>query len=461
MPVMPAVSLADFLIASYCQTMGEGIIGFEFHRRYYADLEKRLVLQDRRPLETPLTLMEFSVLEFFLKHPRQLIARSDVTPLASVNYGYGRLPIDDYVSRVNRKLGLQSGSMFVLTRGVGYTLTTSVRPVYGADRQAAGELFKIAEFNFNFHTIEHMRTSLRQSLKVLAMNPHGLPQARITAAYDYVNLSQAAYGAELPSVVLPKAKELALEAINYPVTEAAGHGVLGLIHLIYDYDWEKAGSEFSTALSIDRDETATLLSYAHFLVASGRFEEAIRAIEHAAHLAPDDLIIDVSEGWIHLLAGDAKEGIRLGTEAVKDHPSFPPAHMMLGWAYERTGQYEQAIDQYQSALKTEYLPIALAALGHAYGKLGKRDSALEMLAALGALHERGAIKYIPAYCCALIYAGLGQAKKCLDELERAYDQRCDWLIHLALDQRWGPVKNNSRFKLLVTRVGLPYRGQPS
>ena len=438
--------------------MAEDIIGFEFDRRYYADLGNHRVLCDNEPLKPPLKKKEFEVLVFFLERPNQLVARGDVVPLSAINFTRYRLPIDDYVAKLNRRLGWEAGDVFVGTRGVGYTLKVDVRPVRGIDRQSASEIFKIAEINFNSHTVQHMRSSLQQSVEALERNPHGLPKARITAAYDYINLSQAAYAAELPKDVMLEARELALEALKHPSTEAAAHGVLGLIDLIYDYNWGKAAEEFATALSRDPDEAPTLLSYAHFLVASGKFNEAITAIEHAARLTPDDRIVHVSVGWIHLLSGDAKAAVRLGERAIELHPGFAPAHVMLGWAYEAMGEYDKAIEQYQASLKAEYAPAALASLGQLYAKLGRGDEAKGILSSLTTLYERGAIKYLPAYCRALIYAGLKETEKCLHELEQAYNQRCDWLIHLALDRRWDPVRDTARFKLLMTRVGIPYRG---
>jgi tetratricopeptide (TPR) repeat protein len=437
------------------------IIGFSFHGHLYADLEGRYVLRAGKPLDDPLTRKEFDVLEFFLKRPHELVKRRDVVPLHDHHRGEDDRSADDYRAKINRKLGLQSNELLVLTRGVGFTLNTDVRPVYASDRQEGIEILKASEFNFNFHTLELMRSSLAQSLKVLALNPHGLPQAHITAAYNYINLSQSAYAAELPKTVLPEARDHALQATKHRVTAAAGHGVLALLHLVYDYDWRKAQAEFSIALSLDPDEPATLLSYAHFLVACGKFQDGIEAVERASRLTPDDRIIYASWGWMHLLAGNPEEGIRLCKQALFLHPGFPPAHVMLGWAYEGAGQYDLALDQYGLSLRAEYSSAALSSLGELYGKTDQHDKALAMLAELDKLYERGAIRYVPAYCRALIYAGLKLINECLGELENAYRQRYDWLIHLGLDRRWTPVRDTPRFKRLMTKVGIPYRGMQS
>jgi tetratricopeptide (TPR) repeat protein len=170
----------------------------------------------------------------------------------------------------------------------------NVRPIFASDQQEGGDIFKASEMHFNAHTVESMRASLRQSLRALEINPYGIPEAHVTAAYDYINLSQAAYSAEPPDKVIPEARRHALDALKVAPTSSRALGVLGLISLIYDYDWKKAETQLVDALDMNPDDSATLLSYAHFLIGSGRLDEAVKAAEKAARIDPTDLIIHAS-----------------------------------------------------------------------------------------------------------------------------------------------------------------------
>jgi hypothetical protein len=49
----------------------ETVVGYEFHQGFYADLERRHVLQNGEQLETPLTLKQFEVLVFSWKIHRR------------------------------------------------------------------------------------------------------------------------------------------------------------------------------------------------------------------------------------------------------------------------------------------------------------------------------------------------------------------------------------------------------
>jgi tetratricopeptide (TPR) repeat protein len=337
---------------------------------------------------------------------------------------------------------------------VGYSFEANVRPIFASDREEGSDLFKASEMHFNMHTIASMQESLKQSLRALEINPYGLPEAHVTVAYDYINLGITAYSAALPSEVIPKARQHAADAFKIDPGSSRALGVLGLISLIYDYDWKNAQTQLEDALKLHSSDSASLLSYAHFLVGSGRLDEAVKAAEKAARIDPTDLIIHSSVGWFHLFAGDARRAIELGEKSKFLYPGFPPAYVILGWAYEAAERYADAQEHYETSLYKEYSPAALASLGHLQGKLGDRRKALATLKELNQLCERGSISYVPSYCRALVFAGLTEVEDCLDALEYASEQHCDWLIHLAVERRWDPVRQNPRFRQLVQRVGV-------
>jgi tetratricopeptide (TPR) repeat protein len=438
----------------YGDNMAAKIIGYEFYRRFYADVENQRVLRDGDPLPVALTNKEFDILKFFLNTPQTLIQRNHVEPLSG--FRTGRHPLDNYLSHINSKLGLEKNELFVLTRGAGYTLDSGARAVSASDRLDGGEFFKISDQHFNTHTVDSMRASLKQTLRALEMNPHGLPEAHITAAYDYINLSQAAYSAEPPKKAMLEARRHATEAQKEKSTVAAACGVLGLISLIYDYDWSKSEASLKKALELDPNEASTLLSYAHLRVSSGLFQEGLEAVERAARIDPTDRIIYASVGWMHLFAGNTDEAVELGEKTVFLYPDLPPAYVILGWAYEGAGQYKLAQKNYETSLRKEYAPAALASLGHLLGKTGRVKEASKTLAELDNMREDGVIAYVPSYCHALIYAGLNEKRKCLDALEDAYEERCDWLVHLAVERRWDSVRASPRFGRLVRKIGIPW-----
>jgi hypothetical protein len=86
--------------------------------------------------------------------------------------------------------------------------------------------------------------------------------------------------------------------------------------------------------------------------------------------------------------------------------------------------------------------------------MGRRQEALETLNTLAEKRRLGIIKYVSGWHEALIYAGVGEVDNALLALERAYDEPCDWLVHLAIEPRWKNLREEHRFQELVRRVGI-------
>src|SRR5882724_3120841 len=132
------------------------VIGYEFAADYYADVGERRILRDGKPILEPLTSKEFEVLAFFLDRPKEVIPRAKVQPLNEVSRST-RHPTDDYISKLNTKLGWKPKQNFKLIRNIGYQLIVPVRPIYSLDQQEAGKLHKISLLNLNNHTLVSMR----------------------------------------------------------------------------------------------------------------------------------------------------------------------------------------------------------------------------------------------------------------------------------------------------------------
>jgi DNA-binding response OmpR family regulator len=92
----------------------------------HGDIELRL--SDRRVLcngrEITLTLKEFSLLEYFMRHPNQVINREDLlSHLWDFNYAGFSNVIDVHVKNLRKKLGDgKSGVVLETIRGIGYRL---------------------------------------------------------------------------------------------------------------------------------------------------------------------------------------------------------------------------------------------------------------------------------------------------------------------------------------------------
>ncbi len=86
------------------------------------DPSRHIVTKDGK--EIPLTLKEFVLLEYFMRHPDTVVNREELlTHLWDFNYSSFSNVVDVHVKNLRKKLGLGDGKILLETvRGVGYRL---------------------------------------------------------------------------------------------------------------------------------------------------------------------------------------------------------------------------------------------------------------------------------------------------------------------------------------------------
>jgi Flp pilus assembly protein TadD len=118
------------------------------------------------------------------------------------------------------------------------------------------------------------------------------------------------------------------------------------------------------------------------------------------------------------------------------------------------GMNEAAIAEFSKAVAKSgdgRRPVMEAALGHAYAAAGRRVEAQRTIEGLKMAAER---RYISPYSIAVIYLGLGDKEQAFAWLNRAYQERDNWLIYLNVEPRLDPLRSDPRFTDLLRRVGL-------
>jgi len=62
--------------------------------------------------------------------------------------------------------------------------------------------------------------------------------------------------------------------------------------------------------------------------------------------------------------------------------------------------------------------------------------------------------YVPALFVSAVYTGLGDRDRAMQWLQKAYDERTEYLIFLNVEPMADPLRSDPRFKDLLRRVGL-------
>jgi tetratricopeptide (TPR) repeat protein len=93
----------------------------------------------------------------------------------------------------------------------------------------------------------------------------------------------------------------------------------------------------------------------------------------------------------------------------------------------------------------------IAAMAHQYAVMGKIEEARTLLAELMELSKQ---KYFSPYNAALIHSALGEKDQAFQFLEKAYENRAEWMIYLSVDPRLDGLRSDPRFDDLLRRTGF-------
>ena len=262
------------------------------------------------------------------------------------------------------------------------------------------------------------------------------------------------HGLELtpPREGMPKAKAAALKALDLDSKLAEPHGILGIIRMKYDWDWDGAEKSLKHALELNPSFAQGHAWYSVYLEAMKRYEQAILEAERARELNPLSLAANVNLGWQFFQAGRHQEAIKQYDKTLELDPDFWGAHWALGYYYQSQGKYEQAITALKRAVERKSgHTLALSTLAYTYAVSGNRAEALKILEDL---KTRSSKTYVSPAHIATIYAGLGDKDQVFAWLQKAYAARSRSLAWLKVAREWDGLRSDPRFIALLAKVGL-------
>jgi len=258
------------------------------------------------------------------------------------------------------------------------------------------------------------------------------------------------YGAA-PSEVMNKSREAAQKAVSLDDVDVYGHSMLGFVAFQYDWDFKTAEREYKRAQALQPSFVHQW--YARYLLAMNRPDEAEMEYQHFLGRASFLTAGTTNVGQFQFLTkqyGLAKETLRKTLEL---EAGYPPAHEVLGLIYEQEGRRDLATQEMQKAVELSRGYIGSGSLGHLYARQGRTADVEKALQDLGGQSKQ---RYVAPFEYALIHAGLGETRKAMDDLEKAYADRSLSAQALRFDPRLNNVRNEPRFHDFVKRIGLPF-----
>ncbi|HWB99812.1 MAG TPA: winged helix-turn-helix domain-containing protein [Bryobacteraceae bacterium] len=254
-----------------------------------------------------------------------------------------------------------------------------------------------------------------------------------------------------PREAMPKADAAARKALAFDDQLAEAHGALAhaLLH-----EWKLADSnrEFQTALALNPGNVSTYFAYGEYLASVGKADEAIAQGKKALAIDPLSPEINSFLPWDYYLKRDYGNCLASAQRAIQMFPDFWLPHMTAGICYSFSGEYDSGIREFSKALAMNPdSTFAQAGIAMCLAKAGRRAEALRALDRLQAMKDH---TYVSPSYVSLVYLTLGDRDAEYAWLEKAYDDRAEFLLWLTVDPIYDGEQKDPRFQAMVRKVGL-------
>jgi TolB-like protein/DNA-binding winged helix-turn-helix (wHTH) protein/Tfp pilus assembly protein PilF len=362
--------------------------------------------------------------------------------------------VRDYKRDIRDVLDLQSDIAQSIAREVQIQMTpaeqarlTSTRPIAprAFDHYLQGRYLywnKRTEENLN-KAIEHLQSAIKEDPSYAA--------AYVGLADCYNALGNVQFGALPPIEARRHSVEAATKALELDASSAEAHNALGYANH-YDWQWAAAENYFRRAIELNPNYANAHNFYANYLMSRGRVDESIAASNRARELDPFSLAISVNRGFLLENARRYNEAIDQLRSVISMDPNHYQAYWFLSHTYAANKQFAEAVAAGEKAVDlSQRAPGALGILGLAYGLAGDKTEATKILKELLELNKS---RYVTPAALVNVYVGLGDKDQAFVWLEKAYQERSNYIAYVEVFPILDPVRSDQRFADLVRRVGL-------
>jgi TolB-like protein/Flp pilus assembly protein TadD len=321
---------------------------------------------------------------------------------------------------------------------------------------SAYENYLKARYHLHGMTAATVQRSVECFEAAIRQDPgHAPSHAGLASAYGL--LAIAPFDLLPPREAMPKAEAAARKSLELDDSLAEAHTALALVLHHYHWNWKGAEASYRRAIELNPNYAPAHLWYSWLLLALGRQEDAAKEIELTLGIVqqtdPHRLVaVHATRAASYYFQREYQRAIDECKKAIELNPNFFMLHYILARAYARMGLTAEAIAELRSkGAAAGEVPLVDAALGLAYGSVGKKGQTEKIVEAFkGGSRKR----YVPATYFVMLYAGLNDQEQALTWLERAYEERADGLTWINVDPMVDPLRKQPRFQAIVKKMGL-------
>jgi len=268
-------------------------------------------------------------------------------------------------------------------------------------------------------------------------------------------LSMSSMGIESPEIANPHVYENLNKALELDPEVEGAHYIRAFMAWTFEWDWEKAETEFLNAIAINPNNPLSRLHYSLMLYALQRTEEARTQAELGNKLDPLNPIIQSVYAAALIMGGDCKSAISVLTPLLEIDPDNVLANAQMVAAAMQCGDLDMAFKTDISLLKKAFYSLTQADMNEIqkiYDEKGYYAANMKIIRKLEILAEK---EYVPNNEFAFRYYFINNDEKAMDWLEKAFEAHENIV---SINTRYFDLTrlyNNPRFIEILNKMNLP------
>lgn len=253
---------------------------------------------------------------------------------------------------------------------------------------------------------------------------------------------------EPPISMLPAVINSLAEAQQLRPDSAEAWSSLGLTYVMA-WRWRDAWIALNKAKHADPTLAQTELGFALYYSGLGEAEKVKHALASANRLDPLNVEMADWGNWAQFMVGESAAARLWIEEKIRQHPDIGVLYSGAGVGAYIAGDNDRAVALAERGAEIDGSPVALIMLAQAYGHAGQKEKVQPLLD-----KAASAGTYTCPYESAAAHLSIGENERALALLNEAVEKRSNCLIFLRNDPRLEPLRDDPRYEVLLTRVGL-------
>ena len=350
---------------------------------------------------------------------------------------------ESYDRDLNDLTSLQSDLAQNIARQVGMTTAAVGRP----ERHINPEAHDAYLLGRHYWFVSQYKKSREYFQKAIDLQPDYA--AAWSGVADYYTAS-AVEGQITQEVAIAQAEPAARKAIELDDSLADAHHAMAAVYYFLRWDWNAAEKESARAIELNPHYSEIHHLRSYLFDTLSRTDESLQEERKAMELDPFARPFALALALLYAHQFDAALQEALARSEVQHNDAT--LVWIAGDVYVYKGMQAEGVQEWERALLLWGDKKSGAEMQRAFRRGGFR-AVLEWN--LSEVQRTATTKYVSPMEFAFCYARLGRKDETIRYLERAYQERTPFLVHLPHDPNFYFVHSDARYRAIINKMGLP------